>query len=157
MPQKRIRKTPIILAAMLVAVLALSALLFWSVYGNTAPSLLSAADISPSQIEFATVRVRDENGALRLKKISSENEISRLCDSLSQVDVEKRLSFGTDAESSFSSISLKLKGKSGLVRLSGSGNCFKRQNSGLLSPFFVCYYDVTDGNKFSELINSFAI
>ena len=157
MPQKRIRKTPIILSCLLCATVLLGALCVWSVFKNSSCSLLSAADISLSQIEYASIRVKDENGALQLKKICSESEISRLYNCLSQVSAHKRVSFGTDAESSPCSISLKLKGKSGLVRLSGSGNCFEKQNSSLLSPFFVCYYDVTDGNKFSELINSFAI
>lgn len=155
MPQKRIRKTPIILAAVACAIFMLCSAIIWSLFGNTAPTLISAADISLSEIEYATIRVHDKSGALSLKKISSKEELSRLYDSLSHLNVKKRISFGTDAETSVSGISVKLKGESGLVRLCSMGNCFKEQNSSLLSPFFVCYYDVSDGQEFTELISSF--
>ncbi len=154
MPQKRIRKTPIVLAVIGSLVLILSVSIVWSIFGNAASTLISAADLSLTEIEYATVRVRDEKGSLKLKKISSEQELLNLYDSLSHVEVEKRVSFGTSASAASGSISVKLKGERGLVRLSSSGNCFSAQNSGLLSPFFVCYYDVTDGQEFSELINS---
>jgi len=156
MPQKRTRKTPFVLAGILGLTVIVSVLSLWTVFGNVADSLAAAADISLSQIEYITVRVENDGGVSQVKKITAPEEISRIYNSLSHISVKKRVSFGTEAMPSDNSISLKLKDKNGIIRICDSGNRFAAQNSGPLSAFFVCYYDVADPNEFSQTVSNFA-
>lgn len=156
MPQKKIRKSPIILLASLSLVLLVCACFVWTVFGSAAASLAAAADVSLSQIEYITVRYEDENGNSQVKKITSEEEIERLYASLSNMHVKKRVRFGLEASQAHSSISLKLKDKSGTVRISDSSNHFAAQNKGLLSAFFICYYDVENPKEFLDTVSDFA-
>lgn len=154
MPKKRICKTPFIVSGILAVLLSVSLFTLWSFFGNVEKSLTAAADISLSQIEYITVRYQGPSGASQVKKITEADAISRIYDSLSRTRVKKRVRFGSGQSSAKNSIYLKLK-SSETVCISDTGNKFKTQNSGPLSAFFVCYYDVENVLEFSKVLSTF--
>ncbi len=154
MPQKKVKKAPFVLLSVLVMAVLVAALSLWSVFGHAMRSLTDAADISLSQIEYITLRYQGENGTSQVKKITEAGEIESIYAQLSNTKVSKRVSFGLDAYNSKNSISVKL--KSGEVVALSSSNRFEGQNSGPLSAFFVCYYDVVSPAEFEETVSHYA-
>lgn len=154
MPQKKIKKTPFVLLSVLVMAVLVAALSVWSIFGHAMRTLTDAADISLSQIECVTLRYQGENGTSQVKKITEQSDIEEIYSLLSSTRVTKRVSFGLDAYTDKNSISVKL--KSGDVVSIGSSNRFDSQNSGPLSAFFVCYYDVVNIDEFRETVSHYA-
>ncbi len=154
MPQKKVKKAPFVLLSVLVLVAVVSAVSIWSVFGSGVRSLTEAADISLSQIEYITLRYEKENGTSQVKKITEQSDIEDIYSLLSSTRVTKRVSFGLDAYTDNSSISVKL--KSGEVVAISSSNRFEKQNSGPLSAFFVCYYDVVSPAELEETVSHYA-
>lgn len=153
MPQKKIKKAPFVVPCVLLTLTLVLGVYLFSVFGRAIDYLTNAADISLSQIECITLRYQNQDGTSQVKKITEQDDIKDIYSLLSKTKVSKRVSFGLDSYDDASSISVKLKNGE-VVAISGS-NRFDKQNSGPLSAFFVCYYDVVNLDEFRETVSNY--